>query len=250
MQRDALSQYLATFLKVDDYPDYCPNGLQVEGRPEINRLVTGVSASVELFERAVAEQADAVIVHHGVIWKAARPVYRGGYRERIRLLLQNDMSLFAYHLPLDAHPQVGNNAQLSLLLELKNVKPFGDYEGKTIGMRGSLEELPVEEFMTRVENVVGRKPLVFPYGPRIIRTVGIISGGAQRDIEQAVTCGLDVFVTGEVSEPTLHYAKEEKIHFVSAGHYATEKFGVKALGKHLAERFDLEATFIDLPNPV
>jgi dinuclear metal center YbgI/SA1388 family protein len=249
MQRDALTKYVASFLKSDEYSDYCPNGLQVEGRRDVNRIVTGVSASVELFQRAVAEKADAVIVHHGIIWKSAQPTYRGGFRERLRLLLQNDINLYAYHLPLDAHPHVGNNAQLSLLLDLKNAEPFGDYEGKTIGFRGTLEEVPYEHFVTKVENVVGRKPLVFPYGPSLIRTVGVISGGAPREIVQAVERGLDAYVTGEVGEPTLHYAKEEKIHFIAAGHYATEKFGVKALGKHLAERFDLEAVFIDIPNP-
>lgn len=250
MQRETLSRYLASFLHVDEFTDHGPNGLQVAGRTEINRVVTAVSASVELFLRAAAEKADAIIVHHGIIWKNRQPIYTGGYRERIRLLLENNLNLFAYHLPLDAHPQVGNNAQLGLLLELRNTESFGIYEGRAIGIRGTLEEEPFEQFLARVETVVGRKPLVFPYGPPSIRSVGIISGGAPREVAQAVEQGLDAYLTGEVTEATLHYAKEERIHFVAAGHYATEKFGVKALGKHLAERFDLQVVFVDVPNPV
>ena len=250
MHRAALAKYLADFLKTGEYTDYGPNGLQVEGRAEIKRLVTGVSASVELFGRAIEAKADAVLVHHGIIWTGQHPLYRGGYRERVRLLLAHEINLFAYHLPLDAHPTVGNNAQLGMLLELQDVRPFGEYQGRPIGVRGELDDVPGHVFFARVERVVDRKPLIFAYGPEKIRTVGIISGGAQGDVTQAVDEGLDVYITGEVSERTLHYAKEERIHFVSAGHYATKRFGVRALGNHLEERFGLEVRFVDLFNPV
>jgi dinuclear metal center YbgI/SA1388 family protein len=250
MERDSLTEYLTTFLKAESFADYCPNGLQVEGRREVERLVTAVSASVELFARAAAEGADTILVHHGIIWQGQQPVYRGGHRERLRLLLENDINLYAYHLPLDAHPEVGNNAQLGRRLGLRNAGPFGERDGNAIGLRGELEAVPAEAFFEQVEQAVERRPLVFPFGPETIRTVGIISGGAQRDVTEAVACGLDAYITGEVSEPTLHYAKEEKIHFISAGHYATEKFGVLALGRHLAERFGLEVSFLDIYNPV
>ncbi len=247
MQRDALSDYLTTFLNVDDYNDYCPNGLQVEGCGDVKRVVTGVSASVELFKRAIAENADTVVVHHGIIWNGQRQLYRGGYRERVRLLLENNINLYAFHLPLDGHRQVGNNAQLGMLLGLRNTRPFGDQD---LGVYGELDDMPQHAFFEKVEQVVERKPLVFSCGPETIHRVGIMSGGAQKEVVEAVARGLDAYVTGEVSEMTLHYVKEERIHFVSAGHYATEKFGVKALGNHIKERFGLAVTFADIVNPV
>ena len=250
MRREALSEYLNDLLKVGEFSDYCPNGLQVEGREEINRIVTAVSASAELFREAAARKADAVIVHHGILWKGDPEPLRGGRRERVRLLLLNDMNLFAYHLPLDAHEKFGNNAQLARLLGLKETRPFGLYEGRAIGVRGEVEATPARAFFYHVEKATGRRPIVFPFGREEIRTVGIVSGGAHREVAQAVAEKLDAYVTGEAAEPTLHYAKEEGIHFVAAGHYATEKFGVKALGEHLEEKFGLKVEFVDLPNPV
>jgi dinuclear metal center YbgI/SA1388 family protein len=250
MRRDDLSAFLTSYLKSDDYNDDCPNGLQVEGTAEIKKIFTAVSASVELFEAAITQKADTVIVHHGIIWNFERPLYRGGYRERIRLLLENNINLYGFHLPLDAHEEIGNNAQLCRKLEVKNMRPFGDIKGQYIGMKGEIEKVDKNVFFKRISNLVDRDPLIFDYGPDQVETVGIISGGAQKYFNQAVSSGLDVYLTGEVSEHIMHYAKEEKIHFVSAGHYATEKFGIIALGQLLEKQFDADVTFIDINNPV
>lgn len=250
MKRDELTQYLQSYLHSDEFNDLGPNGLQVEGKSEIKKIITGVSASVALFEAALEQKADAVLTHHGIIWNFERPTYRGGYRERVRLLLANDINLYAYHLPLDAHPEVGNNAELCRLLGIKNMQPFGDYKGQFVGMRGEIEPMAADVFAEVIAQVVHRDPLLFPFGPDVIRKVGIISGGAQKEISQAVAAGLDAFVTGEVSEHIMHYAQEEGIHFIAAGHYATEQFGVQALGRHLAEKFDVQVEYIDVPNPV
>jgi dinuclear metal center YbgI/SA1388 family protein len=250
MHRDDLSAFLTSYLKSDDYSDDCPNGLQVEGNAEVKKIVTAVSASVELFEIAVTKKADTVIVHHGLIWYFERPVYKGGYRERIRVLLENNINLYGFHLPLDAHEEIGNNAQLCTQLQLKNMRPFGDIKGQYIGMKGEIDKTDKEIFFKQISKLVNRDPLIFDYGPDQIEKVGVISGGAQKYLNQAVSAGLDVYLTGEVSEHIMHYAKEEKIHFVSAGHYATEKFGIVALGKLIEKKFDVDVTFIDINNPV
>lgn len=250
MHRNDLTDFLTTYLKSDDYKDDCPNGIQVEGTAEVKKIFTAVSASVELFEITAAQKADTVIVHHGIIWNFERPVYKGGYRERIRLLLENNINLYGFHLPLDAHEEIGNNAQLCRRLKVKNMRPFGDIKGQYIGMKGEIDKIDKESFFKRISKLVNRDPLVFDYGPDQVEKVGVISGGAQKYLNQAVSSGLDVYLTGEVSEHIMHYAKEEKIHFVSAGHYATEKFGIIALGQLLEKQFDVEITFIDINNPV
>ncbi len=250
MQRDDFTDFLTTYLKTDDYNDDCPNGIQVEGTAEVRKILTAVSASVELFEIAAAQKADTVIVHHGIIWNFERPVYKGGYRERIRLLLENNINLYGFHLPLDAHEEIGNNAQLCRKLEVKNMRPFGDIKGQYIGMKGEIDKIDKESFFKRISKLVDRDPLIFDYGPDQVEKVGVISGGAQKYLNQAVSAGLDVYLTGEVSEHIMHYAKEEKIHFVSAGHYATEKFGIIALGHLLEKQFNVEITFIEINNPV
>jgi dinuclear metal center YbgI/SA1388 family protein len=250
MLRNELELFLNDYLKTEEFNDSCPNGLQVEGKKDINRIITGVSASVELFEKAISEKVDAIIVHHGLIWDFERPLYRGGYRERIRLLLQNNINLFAYHLPLDAHPELGNNAQLAKFLDMRNIRPFGDYKGQYIGISGKIAFSSKEECFAKIKKIVKRNLTIFPFGPDNIKNVGIISGAAQKEIKQAVSAGLDLFITGEVSEHIMHYAKEEGIHFVSAGHYATEKFGIIALGNLLKQKFRLNVNFLDIPNPI
>jgi len=250
MDKNELKKYLNDYLNCDEYDDLGPNGLQVEGKPEINKIITAVSASVELFEKAIAEKADAIIVHHGIIWNFERPLYKGGYRERVRLLLEHDLNLYAFHLPLDAHPEIGNNYQICQKLNLTNIEPFGEYRGKFVGMRGEANQIPKETFFKNVKTLVNRELIVFPYGPEKVENVGVISGGAQKEIKQAVLDGLDVYITGEVSEHIMHFAKEEKIHFISAGHYATEKFGIFALGEHLKKKLNLAVNFVDIPNPV
>ncbi len=250
MQRDKLSKYLREYLKVDEFEDYGPNGLQVEGRAKISTIVTAVSASVELFEKALQAKADAIIVHHGLIWNFERPLYKGGYRQRVKLLLENNINLYGFHLPLDAHPEVGNNAQIARLLNLQKIKPFGEYKGNKIGTRGELNDLSPKQIFNNIKKDINPDCLLFAYGPPRIKQVGIISGGAQKEVKQAVLQDLDLFITGEASEYTRHYVKEEKLHFVAAGHHATERFGIQALGKHLQNKFGLDLHYIEVPNPV
>jgi dinuclear metal center YbgI/SA1388 family protein len=250
MNRDQLTEFLSEYLRISDFNDICPNGLQVEGCSDIKKIITGVSASVELFKHAARENADTIIVHHGIIWSFERPIYKGGYRERLRILLERNINLYGIHLPLDAHEEVGNNTQIARRLNLKKIIPFGTHKGQYIGVWGEIELIDKDIFFKTISEVVDREPLIFDYGPDKIKSVGIISGGAQKDVIQAVNAGLDLYLTGEVSEHIMHYAKEEKIHFVSAGHYATEKFGIIALGNELLKRFDVQVSFIDIPNPV
>jgi dinuclear metal center YbgI/SA1388 family protein len=250
MHRDKLTGYLIKLLKPEEFSDSCPNGLQVEGKDEINKIITGVSASVELFEWAIGENADAIIVHHGIIWDFERPLYVGAYKERIGLLLKNNLNLYAFHLPLDVHPQIGNNIKLAGLLGVKKTQLFGEYKGQNIGIQGMINPINKDKFFVKMENILQRKPLIFPYGPEKIKSVAIITGGAQKYIKQAVAKNIDAYITGEVSEYIMHYTKEEKIHFISAGHYATEKFGVIALGEELEKKFKIKVKFIDIPNPV
>jgi len=245
-----LEIYLNDYLNVSEFTDLCPNGLQVSGSDKISKIVTGVSASVALFEEAISEQADTVIVHHGIIWNFERPLYKGGYRKRIKLLLSNNLNLFAYHLPLDAHLKIGNNILLCDALKLSDVKPFGNDKGQYIGMQGTCAPIPSLTFFENIKNLVDRDLTLFPHGPEKISSVGIISGGAQKYITQAVSEDLDAFITGEVSEHIMHYAREEHIHFISAGHYATEKFGIMALGDLIGQKFDVQIKYVDIPNPV
>jgi len=250
MKRSELLAFINQYLKIDDFNDLCPNGLQVSGADRVTKIVTAVSASVELFNKASGLKADTIIVHHGIIWNFERPCYTGGYRERLKLLLCNNLNLFAYHIPLDAHPEIGNNAQLARLFGLNEIQPFGDYKGNDIGVMGEIDPVNCELFFGKIEDALGRKPVIFPYGPAEISRIGIMSGGAQKEIGQAVRAGLDVFITGEVSEHIMHYAQEENIHFISAGHYATERLGILALGELLKNTFGLAVEFIEIENPV
>ena len=250
ISRDELSVYLDEYLQAGDFNDYCPNGLQFEGKAEVNKIVTGVSASVDLFEKAVVKKADAIIVHHGLIWDFDRPIYKGGYKMRVKILMENNISLYGFHLPLDAHEKVGNNAVIARQLALKKVTPFGEYKGQYIGMRGELDKINADVFFELVRTKINEDLIVFAFGPDEIKNVGVISGGAQKEVKQAVLDGLDLYLTGEVSEHILHYVKEERIHFVAAGHHATERFGIQALGDHLQKHFDLDVEYIEIPNPI
>jgi len=250
MKRDELTAYLEEYLRIDESNDMGPNGLQVEGQPEIKKIITAVSASIELFQTAIEKDADAVLVHHGIIWNFERPVYKGAYKQRVKMLLENDINLYTYHLPLDAHAEVGNSAVMARLLGLENIEPFGEYHGQYVGVKGQVNDLEADEFFGQIKNIISDKALIFPFGPERIKHVGIISGGAQKEIKQAIEQGLDIFITGEASEFVMHNVKEEGIHFVAAGHYATERFGVQALGEHLQTKFDLDIEYVDIPNPV
>jgi len=245
-----LTAYTDDLLSIQDFRDYCPNGLQVEGRPEVRRIVSGVTACQALLDAAVAQQADLILVHHGYFWKGEAAAITGLRRRRLGTLISHDISLLAYHLPLDAHPELGNNAELGRLLGIPVQGVFAA-GGPPLIFWGELPEpLPAAGLAARIDSVLHRSPLHLPGGPAFIHRVGWCSGAAQSYLEAAADQGLEAFISGEVSEPTTHLAAERGVHFFAAGHHATERYGVQALGRHLAEKFSLQHTFIDLPNPV
>lgn len=230
--------------------DYCPNGLQVEGRPQVMRIVSGVTASQALLDAAVDARADLVLVHHGYFWKGENPCVVGMKQRRLKTLLKHDISLLAYHLPLDLHAEVGNNVQLARQLEITVEGPLDPADSRVVGLIGSLPEpLHPRDFARRVQEVLGREPLLIE-GSEKIRRVGWCTGGGQGYIDRAIEAGVDLFISGEASEQTVHSARENDISFIAAGHHATERYGVQALGDYLARRFALEHVFIDCPNPV
>jgi dinuclear metal center YbgI/SA1388 family protein len=234
------------------FDDYAPNGLQVPGPEEVGTVATGVSASVELFERAAAEGAQLVLVHHGLFWQGmAQHVDRQLYR-RLRPLFLNDMALAAYHLPLDAHPEVGNNALIARGLGCERLEPFAEHRGEPIGVAGTFggDGMEAAELVERVRSLTGRDPLHLAFGPERVRTIGIVSGGAAGYLDDAIAAGHDAFLTGEPAERVLAQSREAHVHFLAAGHYATETFGIRALGDRLAERFGVRHVFIDDPNPI
>lgn len=250
MQRNELTRYLNEYLDAASFDDYCPNGLQVEGKEEVRKIALGVTSSVEMIRRSIAIGADAILVHHGIIWRGAHPTYTGGYRERVRLLLEENLNLYGYHLPLDAHPEVGNNVSLAVRLGLTACEPFGMYNGKSIGTVARAGGIGIDDLVQRIERELGRQPVAVGTGPAAIERVGIITGGAQGELTQAIAEGFDAYLTGEMSEMNFHQACEEGIHFIAAGHHATEMWGVQSLGAHLAERFDVQVEFVDVPNPI
>ncbi|MEH3054725.1 MAG: Nif3-like dinuclear metal center hexameric protein [Patulibacter minatonensis] len=248
--RDAIVAHLSTLLRADDFQDYGPNGLQVPGRDEVHRVVTGVSANRALIENAAAIGADLLLVHHGLFWgKTDRidPILAG----RLRPLFAHDISLVAYHLPLDGHPELGNNALIADALELTDRRSFAPHRGEHLGIAGTLpgDGLSPTAFAELV-GAIAQPPVAFLHGPDVIRTVGVVSGGAADDITAASQLGLDAFITGEPAERSQGMAEELGIHFLAAGHHATERFGVRALGEVLAAEFAVEHTFIDVENPV
>lgn len=248
--RDELLRYLHDYLRVSDFRDYGPQGLQVEGKPEVRKVVSGVSGGVALFEAAAEAGADLVIVHHGIFWDRESRVVKGGLKRRLELLLENQITLAAYHLCLDAHPEVGNNFLAAQGLGLENIRPWAEHNGRAIGYRGEWPGKPVAEAVDEVNALYGSDSLAFLFGPDLVREVGIVSGGAQSDVRTAIEDDLDLFITGEASEFVMSTAKEGGIHFLGAGHHNTERLGIRALGEHLAERFAVEHEFIDIPNPV
>ena len=251
VKTQVLVDYCDRLLETDRFNDYCPNGLQVEGREEVTRLVSGVTASQALIDGACAQQADLLLVHHGYFWKGEDPTVTGIKRRRVSKLLQTGINLLAYHLPLDAHPELGNNAQLASRLGLLEEGRFGDGHGPDLACFGTMQEpMSERELAARILAVLGREPLVVGEGPAVIKSVGWCSGAAQSYLESAARRGLDAFISGEVSEPSVHIAREYGIHYFAAGHHATERYGVQALGEHLADRFGIQHTFIDIDNPV
>lgn len=247
-----LVRYTNELLQIESYRDYCPNGLQVEGRSEVTKLVGGVSASQALLEAAIDVGADAILVHHGYFWKGEEPVITGMKRSRIKRLLQADVSLLAYHLPLDGHPVYGNNVQLASRLGLQVEGGFAGECGVELALHGSLSRpLSAQQLGEQLARVLQRSPMhISPGHDRPISSVGLCSGAAQGYIEQAAALGLDAYISGEVSEQTVHVARELGIHYFSAGHHATERYGAESLGRHLAEHFHLGFEFVDIDNPV
>jgi dinuclear metal center YbgI/SA1388 family protein len=243
---------LDELLSPADFRDLGPNGLQVPGARDVTHVVTAVSARRELSERAVALGAQLVLVHHGLFWDFHPTGLTPLLAERLRPLFKHDINLAAYHLPLDAHPEVGNNALLGRALGCVDPAPFGFYKGTAIGIKARFEGegLTPAELHRRVREATGREPLLLGGGPARIRSIGIVSGSAADTLGEAVEAGLDAFLTGEPREHITAEAAEHGVHFVAAGHYATETFGVRALGGLLADRFGVEHTFVDLPNPV
>jgi len=251
MERDRIIRLLDELLQVDSIPDYGPQGLQVEGKPEVRKVAVGVSASAELFRRAIDAQADLIICHHGMLWDKDPRVVKGKLKQRLKLLLDHEITLLAYHLSLDAHEEHGNNALIARALGLHDVEPFAEYRGTLIGRRGRFAS-PMSHgaFVDLVKRTFGGEPLVFPFGPDPITTLGVVSGGAQGEVEQGIAAGLDAYLTGEASEFVQETAREGPITFVAAGHYRTETFGVRSLGERLSREFGLESVFLDVPNPV
>ena len=245
--RDEMDRYLRQVLEVEKFKDYGPNGLQVEGRPEIRKLVSGVTASLGLIEAAVAAKADAVLVHHGLFWRGQDGRLTGWLKARVAGLMAHDLNLFAYHLPLDAHAEWGNNAQWGAALGLRADGRFGEQSLGFVGDAGALNTL--QALAQQAQAVAMRDVMVLPGDGRALRRIAWCSGGAQGYFEAAIAAGADAFLTGEVSEPQAHLARETGVAFLACGHHASERHGAPALGAHLAQHFGLQHEFIDIPNP-
>jgi dinuclear metal center YbgI/SA1388 family protein len=250
--RDEVIAFCDELLDAGSFDDYGPNGIQVPGASEVGKVATGVSANLETLDAAVGSGAQLVLVHHGLLRGEQLEALSPPMAARLRVLLVADATLAAYHLPLDAHPEVGNNALLRELLGLEaDPTPFGRAKGAAVGVVGTVREpLAPAELTARLEQATGQEPLVFASGPERIERVGIVTGGGAFAIGEAGGLGLDALVTGEPSEPAMGEAREYGLHFLAGGHYATETFGIRRLGEHAAERFGLEHEFIDVPNPV
>ena len=248
MLLDELRDYNASLLQTSLFKDYCPNGLQVEGRAEVQRIATGVTASQQVLDEAIAWGADAILVHHGYFWRNEDATIIGIRKRRIAQLLRNDVSLLAYHLPLDAHAELGNNAQLGKLLGLVEQGRFGEQNIACIGESAQAQTLA--QFAAQIGHALQRIPQVIGDNAGIIRKVAWCSGGAQGYFEMAIALGVDAYLTGEISEQNFHLAQESGVAFIAAGHHATERLGIKALGEHLADRFRLEHRFFDQNNPI
>ncbi len=249
--RAELIRYLDELLDAKSFSDYGPNGLQVEGRESIGKIVTAVSACLKLFERAAELEADTVLVHHGIFWKGLPLQITGDKYRRLESLIRHRLNLIGYHLPLDAHPEIGNNALGARGLGCSELEPFAEFEGRMIGFHGRLAEtIAPDELLDRCTEVFGPEPSAFLGGPEDIDTLGIVSGGGSKALYDAIDLGLDVFITGEPNEWVMNVANEAGIHFVAAGHYRTEVLGIRTLGEHLEEKFGIEVEFVDVPNPV
>lgn len=250
-QRNKIIDYLDQLLEPNKYDDYCPNGLQVEGKSNVGKIVTGVTGCLALLEKAVEAKADMVLVHHGYFWKNEISTITGIKKNRIKLLLAHDINFVAYHLPLDAHSELGNNVQLANRLDFKIAPSQETKEQFSLVLSGELKKpMTINEFALHIERELERKPLVEAADNKVFKKIAWCTGGAQNYIDEAIMQGCEAYLTGELSEQTVHIARENNIHLIGAGHHATERYGIKALGEHLAKVFNLEHQFIDIANPV
>lgn len=245
-ERDRVESCLRELLQPEQFKDYGPNGLQVEGRREVRRIVSGVTASLAFIDAAIAAGADALLVHHGLFWRGHDGRLTGWLRERVARLITHDINLFAYHLPLDAHESLGNNAQLGRRLGLRADRRFGEQD---LGFAAPVDGLALDALAGTVAQALRRAPVVVPGDGRALRRVAWCTGGAQGYFESAIAAGADAFLTGEISEPQAHLARETGVAFLACGHHATERFGAPAVGAFVADSLGLEHRFIDIDNP-
>jgi dinuclear metal center YbgI/SA1388 family protein len=258
ISRDDLSEYLFDYLGVAKIKDYCPNGLQVEGKPQIKKIITGVTASLALIERAIEEKADAILVHHGWFWKNDDARVVGQLHDRLKLLMSHDMNLFAYHLPLDIHPQLGNNAQLAKMMgwavtkssNKSSIASSGVIDGLIWQGKPAASQKTLGQLARSLAGRLGRDPLVVGDLNKPMKRIAWCTGGAQNYIKEAYLMKVDAYISGEISESTFHAANEMGVAYIAAGHHATERYGIQALGQHLEKTFRIKHQFIDLPNPV
>jgi dinuclear metal center YbgI/SA1388 family protein len=250
INRNSFAKYLEQTLDITRFRDYCPNGLQVEGRPSIKKLITGVTASLALIEAAVEADADAILVHHGYFWRGEDARVIGPKHKRLKLLLTNDINLFAYHLPLDMHPEYGNNAQLARQLGLAADGRFGEGDLGWLGFASNTGVSTVGALAKVIEDRLGRAPLLIGDPAQPLGRLAWCTGAAHGMFADAIAAGAGVYLSGEVSEPTVHLAREAGVAYLACGHHATERYGVQAIGAHLVEQFGLEHRFIDISNPV
>ena len=247
--RSDLEEYLAQYLNTNFFKDYCPNGLQVEGKSEIKRIATALSANLMTLQKCIEEKVDALIVHHGLFWDRDPYPLIGSKRTKIELLLKHGISLFAYHLPLDAHREIGNNWQAAHDLGWEELAPFGEYNGNLIGVKGSFAPESIEAFIAKLEVYYGHPAALALGGKRGVKSAALVSGGAYKELSQAAREGVDCYITGNFDEPAWGVAFEEQVNFLALGHSATERVGPKALADHLQNKFSVESFFLDVPNP-
>jgi len=251
MNQNEIIKYCNDLLDIDIFKDYCPNGLQIDGDGRsVKKIAIGVSISLEFINKAIELGADMIITHHGLIWDRDERIIRGPMKKKIHQLLNSGIAAAAYHLPLDFHPELGNNAQLASRLGLKDLSPFAEKPKFAEGVLGKTEPTDINSFTTHIETVLDRTPMVMPYGPEKIKTIAIVTGGAQGYFSEAIEAGADCFITGEISEQNFSMSREYGVHFISAGHYSTERFGIEALGNHLQRKFSLQIENINIYNPI
>ena len=244
--RQELQSAFDALLQPERFKDYCPNGLQVEGTPKVRKIVSGVTASLALIDAAIAQGADTIFVHHGLFWRGHDGRVTGWMRQRLGRLLEHNINLFAYHLPLDALPQWGNNAQLGMKLGLETISQFGEQQ---LGCLGETEPVRAQALAQRVESILGRSVVLVPGRDAPLRRIAWCTGGAQSYFESAIAAGADAFITGEISEPQAHLARETGVAYLAGGHHATERYGAPAVAAHIASQLGLKHCFIDIDNP-